>query len=39
IMSPTDKVKIQMKYPPINNDKESDIKSFSVFKGLTLDEL
>ncbi|CAF1408246.1 unnamed protein product, partial [Rotaria sordida] len=27
IMSPTDKVKIQMKYPPINNDKESDIKS------------
>ncbi|CAF1620885.1 unnamed protein product [Rotaria sp. Silwood1] len=27
IMSPTDKVKVPMKYPPINNDKESDIKS------------
>jgi hypothetical protein len=29
IMSPTDKVKVQMKYPPLNNDKESDIKSVS----------
>ncbi|CAF3191645.1 unnamed protein product [Rotaria sp. Silwood2] len=27
IMSPTDKVKVPMRYPPINNDKESDIKS------------
>ncbi|CAF1109135.1 unnamed protein product [Adineta ricciae] len=24
IMSPTDKVKVQMKYPPLNNNKESD---------------
>jgi len=30
IMSPTDKVKVQMKYPPLNNDKESDIKSVSL---------
>jgi len=30
IMSPTDKVKVQMKYPPLNNDKESDIKSVSI---------
>jgi hypothetical protein len=29
IMSPTDKVKVQMKYPPLNNDNESDIKSVS----------
>jgi hypothetical protein len=29
-MSPTDKVKVQMKYPPLNNDKESDIKSVSL---------
>jgi hypothetical protein len=29
IMSPTDKVKVQMKYPPLNNDKEGDIKSVS----------
>ncbi|CAF3346955.1 unnamed protein product [Rotaria socialis] len=27
IMSPTDKVKVPMKYPSINNDKGSDIKS------------
>ncbi len=30
IMSPTDKVKVQMKYPPLNNDKEGDIKSVSI---------
>jgi hypothetical protein len=30
IMSPTDKVKVQMKYPPLNNNKESDIKSVSI---------
>ncbi|CAF1053681.1 unnamed protein product [Adineta steineri] len=27
IMSPTDKVKVQMKYPSLNNDKESDVRS------------
>ncbi|UJR27044.1 hypothetical protein I4U23_008348 [Adineta vaga] len=27
IMSPTDKVKVQMKYPPLNNDKEGDTRS------------
>lgn len=30
IMSPTDKVKVPMKYPSITNDTESDIKSVSI---------
>ena len=29
IMSPTDKVRVQMKYPPLNNDKEGDLRSVS----------
>jgi hypothetical protein len=29
IMSPTDKVKVQMKYPPFNNDTESDMRNVS----------
>ena len=29
IMSPTDKVRVQMKYPSLNNDKESDVKNVS----------
>ncbi len=36
IMSPTDKVKVQMKYPPLNNDKESDIKSVSIHIELSI---
>jgi len=36
IMSPTDKVKVEMKYPPLNNDKESDIKSVSIHIELSI---
>ena len=35
IMSPTDKVRVQMKYPPLNNDKESDVKNVSTKRGMT----
>jgi len=31
IMSPTDKVRVQMKYPPFHNDTESDMRNVSRF--------
>jgi len=36
IMSPTDKVRVQMKYPSMNNDKESETKSVRAKQNLCL---
>ena len=35
-MSPTDKVRVQMKYPSMNNDKESETKSVRAKQNLCL---